>query len=71
VTVALQSDSHLYPKTNLSRYGLGGLLFFIAAMTVTGMWFAETPPPAAGAAMTWILQPFLIGGQAYWFDKKA
>jgi hypothetical protein len=59
------------PKTNLSRFGLGGLLLFTATMTVLGMWFAETPPPATGAAMSWIFQPFLICGLAYWFDKKA
>ena len=59
------------PQTNLARYGLGGLLLFIATMTVTGMWFAETPPPATGAAMSWIFQPILICGLAYWFDKKA
>jgi len=59
------------PKTNLARYGLGILLLFIATMTAVGMLFTETPPPAAGAAMSWILQPFLICGLAYWFDKKA
>ncbi len=59
------------PKTNLARYGLGTLLLFIATITAMGMLFTETPPPAAGAAMSWILQPFLICGLAYWFDKKA
>jgi hypothetical protein len=59
------------PKTNLARFGLGGLLLFTATMTVLGMWFAETPPPATGAAMSWIFQPFLICGLAFWFDKKA
>jgi hypothetical protein len=58
------------PKSNLSRYGLGGLLLFTTAMTVMGMWFATTPPPTMGAAMSWILQPFLICGLAYWFDKS-
>lgn len=59
------------PKSNLSRYGLGGLLLFTTAMTVMGMWFATTPPPTMGAAMSWILQPFLICGFAYWFDKSS
>ncbi len=59
------------PKSNLSRFGLGGLLLFTTAMTVMGMWFATTSPPAMGAAMSWILQPFLICGLAYWFDKSS
>lgn len=59
------------PKTNLARYGLGILLLFIATMTAMGMVFANTPPPATGAAASWIFQPFLISGLAYWFDKNA
>jgi len=59
------------PQTNLARYGLGGLLLFTATMTVMGMLFVQTPPPASGAAMSWIFQPLLICGLAYWFDKKA
>jgi hypothetical protein len=59
------------PKTNLARYGLGALLLFITALTVTGMLFSTTPPPAAGASMSWIFQPFLICGLAFWFDKNA
>ncbi len=59
------------PQTNLARYGLGGLLLFAVTMTVMGMWFATTPPPVAGAAMSWIFQPILICGLAYWFDRKA
>jgi len=59
------------PQTNLARYGLGGLLLFTATMTVMGMLFAQTPPPATGAAMSWIFQPLLICGLAYWFEKKA
>jgi hypothetical protein len=59
------------PKTNLAKYGLAGLMLLITALTVTGMLFAETPPPPTVAAMSWIFQPFLICGLAYWFDKKA
>ena len=59
----------IQPKSNLARYGVGGLLLFTTVMTVMGMWFATTPPPMMGAAMSWILQPFLICGLAYWFDK--
>jgi hypothetical protein len=59
------------PKTNLRRWGLGLLLLLVTALTVTGTLFAETPPQAGGAAMSWIFQPFLICGLAYWFDKKA
>ena len=58
-------------KSNLTRYGLGVLLLFISLMTVMGQWLAETPPPAEGAAISWIMQPFLICGLAFWFDKKA
>lgn len=57
------------PKSNLARYGLGGLLLFTTLMTVTGMLFASAPPPVSGAALSWILQPFLICGLAYWFDQ--
>ena len=59
------------PKTNLARYGLGALVLFITTLTITGMLFSTTPPPAAGASISWIFQPFLIGGLAYWFDKNA
>lgn len=59
------------PKSNLARYGLGTLLLLISLMTVLGQLLAETPPPAEGAALSWILQPFLICGLAFWFDRKA
>ncbi len=59
------------PKSNLNRYGLGILLLVVSSMTVMGQLLAETPPPATGAAMSWIFQPFLICGLAFWFDKKA
>ena len=59
------------PKSNLARYGLGTLLLLISLMTVMGQLLAETPPPAEGAALSWILQPFLICGLAFWFDRKA
>lgn len=62
--------SAVKPKTNLAKYGVAALLVLITALTVTGQLFAETPPPATGAAMSWILQPFLICGLAYWFDRK-
>ena len=58
------------PKTNLARYGIAALMILITTLTVTGQLFADTPPPANGAAMSWIFQPFLICGLAYWFDKK-
>lgn len=58
------------PKTNLAKYGVATLMVLITALTVTGQLFAETPPPATGAAMSWIFQPFLICGLAYWFDRK-
>lgn len=58
------------PKTNLAKYGVAALMVLITTLTVTGQIFAETPPPATGAAMSWILQPFLICGLAYWFDRK-
>lgn len=54
------------PKTKLARYGIAALMM----LTVTGQLFADTPPPANGAAMSWIFQPFLICGLAYWFDGK-
>lgn len=62
--------SMVKPKTNLAKYGVAALMVLITALTVTGQLFAETPPPATGAAMSWILQPFLICGLAYWFDRK-
>ncbi|MBL8103577.1 MAG: hypothetical protein JNM02_13670 [Anaerolineales bacterium] len=58
------------PKTNLAKYGVAALMVLITALTVTGQLFAETLPPANGAAMSWIFQPFLICGLAYWFDRK-
>ena len=58
------------PKTNLARYGIAVLMVLITVLTVTGQLFADTPPPANGAAMSWIFQPFLICGLAYWFDRK-
>ena len=59
------------PKSNLNRYGLGILLLLVSSTTVMGQLLVETPPPATGAAMSWILQPFLICGLAFWLDKKA
>jgi len=58
------------PQTNLARYGIPSLMILITAITLTGQLFADTPPPANGAAMSWIFQPFLICGLAYWFDRK-
>ena len=58
------------PKTSLARYGLAGLVLLVTVLTVAGMLFAETPPPASGAAISWIFQPFLICGLAFWIDKK-
>ena len=59
------------PKSNLTRYGLGALLLFTSLMTVMGQSLADTPPPPEGAAISWILQPFLICGLAFWLDKNA
>ena len=58
------------PKTNLAKYGVAALMVLITVLTVSGQLFAETPPPANGAAMTWIFQQFLICGLAYWFERK-
>jgi hypothetical protein len=57
------------PKTNLTRYGIAVLMILITTLTVTGQLFTNTPPPTNGAAMSWIFQPFLICGLAYWFDR--
>ncbi len=62
--------SMVKPKTNLAKYGVAVLMLLITLLTVTGQLFAETPPPTNGAAMSWIFQPFLICGLAYWFDRK-
>ncbi len=59
------------PKSNLARYGIGALVLFCAAMTILGMESASTPPPPTAAALSWIMEPVLIGGLAYWFDSKA
>ncbi len=59
------------PKTNHARYGIGILLLLLTILTVTGMLFGETPPPATGAAISWILEPPVICGLAFWFDKSA
>jgi len=58
------------PKTKVARYGIAALMILVTMLTVTGQLFADTPPPANGAAMSWIFQPFLICGLAYWFDGK-
>jgi hypothetical protein len=58
------------PKTKLARYGIAALMILITALTITGQLFADTPPPTNGAALSWIFQPFLICGLAYWFDRK-
>jgi len=62
--------SMVKPKTNLAKYGVASLMVLITVLTVTGQLFADTPPHANGAAMSWIFQPFLICGLAYWFDRK-
>jgi hypothetical protein len=58
------------PKTILARYGIAALIILITTLTITGQLFGDTPPPANGAAMSWIVQPFLICGLADWFDRK-
>ncbi len=50
------------------RYGLIGVVGLVTALTITGQTQAATPPPAFGAASTWILESLLLAGLAYWLD---
>ena len=58
------------PKAQWSVYALGILMLFVSVMTVVGMVAATTPPPASGAAMSWIVMPLILSPLAYWFDRS-
>ena len=58
------------PKSHWAVYALAFLMLFVSVMTVMGMVAGTTPPPANGAAMSWIFMPLLLSPLAFWLDKK-
>jgi hypothetical protein len=58
------------PRRRVTRYGLVLLMLLVTVATVAGQAFSTTPPPATGAALSWIIQPIILGGVAYWLDHK-
>ncbi|MEZ4867512.1 MAG: hypothetical protein R3C14_39665 [Caldilineaceae bacterium] len=59
------------PRRRLTQYGIVLLLLVVTLATVAGQALSSTPPPPTGAALSWIIQPLVLGGIAYWLDRKA
>ncbi|MCB0110662.1 MAG: hypothetical protein KDE53_32310 [Caldilineaceae bacterium] len=58
------------PTRRVTRYGVPLLMVVVTLATVSGQALNDTPPPSTGAALSWIIQPILLGGIAYWLDRK-
>lgn len=58
------------PNLRRTRYGIVVLMIIVTLATVMGQAFASEPPPPSGAALSWIFQPILLGGVAYWLDRR-
>lgn len=59
------------PNQRKTRYGIVLLMVIVTLATVMGQAFSSEPPPPIGAALSWIFQPILLGGVAYWLDRGA
>lgn len=58
------------PTRRVTQVGLVVLMLLVTSATVAGQAFSNTPPPPTGAALSWIIQPILLGGVAYWLDRQ-
>ncbi|MEZ4712933.1 MAG: hypothetical protein R3A44_37435 [Caldilineaceae bacterium] len=58
------------PTRRLTQYGVPLLMIMVTLATVAGQALSNTPPPATAAALSWITQPIVLGGIAYWLDRK-
>ncbi|MFN8486213.1 MAG: hypothetical protein U0350_01395 [Caldilineaceae bacterium] len=58
------------PSRRVTQVGLVLLMLLVTIATVAGQAFSNTPPPPTGAALSWIIQPLLLGGVAYWLDQR-
>lgn len=82
LTVALALESFLVivglvlyfnavkPTRRLTQVGVVLLMIFVTFATIAGQTLSTTPPPPSGAALSWIIQPIILGGVAFWLDRK-
>lgn len=69
IGLAIYQSSNLNPNKK-TRYGVSLLVAFSLLMTVLGQAFNDQAPPSMGAAISWIIQPLVIAGFAYYLDKN-
>jgi hypothetical protein len=58
------------PSRHITQVGVVLLMLLVTITTVAGQAFSNTPPPPTGAALSWIIQPLILGGVAYWLDRQ-
>lgn len=58
------------PTRRITQVGLVVLMLLVTIATVAGQAFSNTPPPPTAAALSWIIQPLVLGGVAYWLDRQ-
>jgi hypothetical protein len=58
------------PSRRVTQVGVVLLMLLVTIATVAGQAFSNTPPPPTGAALSWIIQPLILGGVAYWLDRQ-
>ena len=58
------------PARRVTQVGVVLLMILVTGATVAGQAFSNTPPPPTGAALSWIIQPLVLGAVAYWLDRR-
>lgn len=54
----------------VAKYGLVILIGLLLIAQVMGQVFAPAPADITGVAITWLVQPLILAGLAFWLDKK-
>lgn len=54
----------------VAKYGMITLLGLLLGVQVMGQLFAPAPADITGVAVTWLVQPLILAGLAFWLDKK-
>lgn len=58
------------PNRRLTQIGVVVLMLLVTVATVVGQALNNAAPPPTSAALSWIIQPFVLGGVAYWLDRQ-